>query len=62
MFKIIRTIKDLAGKIRIFVDPGDGEVLMFKFAQKPTTTQITDEIKKQAEAKTTELERQMEIK
>ena len=58
--EIIRTIKDIAGKTRVFVDVGDEEAIMLKFDEDPKVQQIKDEIQKLVEAKSKEKANELE--
>jgi len=46
-YDVLRTEKDMSGKIRVWVDTGNkAEVQVLKFSQKPTLTEIKTAIDK----------------
>ena len=41
--KIVNKEQDMAGKWRVWVEISDGETIMLKFQENPTTTKIKEE-------------------
>jgi len=54
--KILRKEKDEAGKWLVWVEVADGEAVILKFHENPTTTRVRDEVLKYIDNKLKEKE------
>ena len=60
-YQILRKEIDIAGKIRVWVDIGNGEVQIFKFSKEPVLQEIRDVVDNLLMARQREKEKELEM-